>query len=172
MQNPLSWCRVHVWYPDCNRPDGLESIGIHVEQSGGRKLILRQPRNRLGLNVKKGVPGLYLLQQMLRVFYTPTEGALFWNTFLEEQVNVEQNKLLSTTLYKCPWIIWCHNNNNIIKVGLWDRIEGGGCVDFNGLKLHFNFGLLFYLILSFLVLKFICSKFGVRSVVTMRQDLF
>jgi hypothetical protein len=31
----------------------LGSIGIHVEQSGGRKLILRQPSNGLGDNVKK-----------------------------------------------------------------------------------------------------------------------
>jgi hypothetical protein len=31
----------------------LGSIGIHVEQSGGRKLILRQPSNGLGVNVKK-----------------------------------------------------------------------------------------------------------------------
>jgi hypothetical protein len=29
-------------------------MGIHVEQSGSRKLILRQPSNGLGVNVKKG----------------------------------------------------------------------------------------------------------------------
>jgi hypothetical protein len=37
------------------RPDGLGSIGIHVEQSGGRKLIFRQPSNGLGVNAKKRV---------------------------------------------------------------------------------------------------------------------
>jgi hypothetical protein len=40
------------------RPDGLGSIGIHVEQSGGRKQILRQPSNRLV--VKKNLKNMFL----------------------------------------------------------------------------------------------------------------
>jgi hypothetical protein len=35
------------------RPDGLGSIGIIVELSGGRKLIFRQHINGLGVNLKK-----------------------------------------------------------------------------------------------------------------------
>jgi hypothetical protein len=35
------------------RPDGLGSRGIHVELSGGRKLIFRQHINGLGVNVTK-----------------------------------------------------------------------------------------------------------------------
>jgi hypothetical protein len=33
----------------------LGSRGIHVEQPGGRKVILRQPSNGLGVNVEKNL---------------------------------------------------------------------------------------------------------------------
>ncbi len=38
------------------RPDGLGSIDIHVELSGGRKLIFGQHKNGQGVNVKKNMP--------------------------------------------------------------------------------------------------------------------
>jgi hypothetical protein len=52
--------RLSVWWtnPSVKRPlkkQKLGSIGILVEQSGGRKLILWQPSNGLGVNVKKEV---------------------------------------------------------------------------------------------------------------------
>jgi hypothetical protein len=42
----------------------LGSIGIHVEQSGGGKLILRQPSNGLGVNVKKYILAILISQKL------------------------------------------------------------------------------------------------------------